>query len=160
MTKINGPFTETQQALYDEYKNVVKDKVIVRQNVVQNDINTLVGDFTTGNLDIADIAEFDKAGVGGASSSGALIHETVEQLEKAKLGLLPKEYSKTVKTTEISPEFTSSHETATKAENKVNGNIREEDDGYFLEKDGAKTNQVVRGTPSGGIVVEKTKIKE
>lgn len=51
----------------------------------------------------------------------------------------------------------------TSTENKVNGNIREEDPtkgtNIFHEKDGTKISQIVTPQPSGTIIVTKTKIK-
>lgn len=44
---------------------------------------------------MGDIVEFDKAGKGGTSSAGALIHEHVEQLEKSKMGLSKGDLGKT-----------------------------------------------------------------
>jgi len=108
---------------------------------------------------MTEIAEFDNAGAGAASSAGALIHETVEQLGKAKLGLLPNEWSKTVGTDKIAPEFESTHKTATEAENKVNGNTRKEAEGHFLEREGTKTIQDLTPNSSGGVDITKTKVK-
>jgi len=146
-THMNGPMSETQEAFY------------VRQNIVLNDKNTIVGSWVTGKVDMADVGAFDKAGKGAASSAGALIHETSEQLEKSKLGLCPNEIGKT--TTDASGnktyvDFENSHSTATKSENKVNGNTRKEDAGYFLESDGTKTQQTVTPTTTGGVDISKT----
>jgi len=104
---------------------------------------------------MADVAAFHLAGPGSSSSAGALIHETVEQLEKAKLGLLPFEWLATGGTDETPPEFKSTHAIAVDAENKVNGNERNED--YYLEKEGTKTRQEI--VPSiKGLDVTKTKV--
>lgn len=109
---------------------------------------------------MTDIEEFDKAGKGASTSAGALIYDTVEQLGKAKLGLLPNEWSKTVGTDKLSPEFTKTHKTAIKAEDKVNGNKRKEKKGYFLEKNGTKTKQDLTPNSSGGVDIKKTEIKK
>lgn len=130
-----------------------------KQKIVKDDKNTIVDGFFNGRVDMSDIEAFDKAGVGGASSAGALIHETVEQHEKSKTGLFPNEWSNSVGLDELSPEYISSHETANNAENRVNGNIKNENEGYFLERDGSKTHQVITPTNDGSIYVEKNQIK-
>ena len=82
----------------------------------------------------ADVKAFDQAGQGAASSGGALIHETVEQFEKAKDGLKPGEANST--------DYIKDHKTAIKAEDKVNGNKRTASDDY-VEKNGSTTIQVI-----------------
>jgi hypothetical protein len=57
--------------------------MVARQEVVSNSESVEVGNFETNQLDISDVQQFDKAGKGGASSEGTLIHETIEQLDKA-----------------------------------------------------------------------------
>ncbi len=151
LTGILGPVTESEEEFYNFYC----DAAIVRQNVVQNSKSTIVGSYYTGFIDMTDIAAFDEAGDGAASSAGALIHETVEQLEKAKLGLLPYEYSKTVGLNQVAPEFISTHHTATEAEDRVNGNERKEKKSYFQEKDGTRTRQDLKPNKDGGVTVEK-----
>ncbi len=160
-TSINGPMSETQKAFYSEYNSAVSSELIVKQKIVLNDKNTVVGSWVTGKVDMADVSAFDKAGKGGASSAGALIHETSEQLEKSKLGLCPNELGKT--TTDASGnktyvDFENSHSIATKSENKVNGNTRQEEAGYFLETDGTKTQQTITPTATGGVDIYKTKL--
>ncbi|WP_316839133.1 RHS repeat-associated core domain-containing protein [Pedobacter gandavensis] len=143
--------TTEQKAFYDLYSDAVNSSSVVRQEVVQNDAKTIVGNFLTNKLDISDVIEFDKAGVGAASSAGALIHETTEQLEKAKAGLNPGEWSKTVGPTVLPPEFLNGHAKAVKAENSVNGNSRNDKTDVFTDKTGVKTTQTVTPTSSGGI---------
>jgi len=150
--------TAEQKAFYNLYSDAVNSSSVVRQEVVQNDASTVVGSYLTNKIDIADIKEFDKAGAGAASSAGAIIHETTEQLEKAKAGLNPGDWSKTVSTSVMSPEFLKNHARAVKAENKVNGNSRNDQTDVFTDKNGKKTNQTVTPTSSGGITVTKTKI--
>jgi hypothetical protein len=127
--------TAEQKSFYDAYKGVTTDhSATARQEVVQDDPETEVGSFKTNNIDIDDVAQFDKAGSGGTSSAGALIHETVEQFEKAKDGLKPGEAN--------SADYLKDHKTAIKAEDKVNGNTRTASDDY-VEKNGSTTIQVV-----------------
>ena len=76
-----------------------------------------------------------------ATGAGALIHETTEQLEKAKDGLNPGEVSKDPNASiRTSPEFKKDHATTTTAENSVNGNIRTGNNTY-AEKNGTTTFQ-------------------
>jgi RHS repeat-associated protein len=150
--------TKSQRAFMKQYKKAVNNKAIVRQEIVENDANTVVGSWVTGKVDMGDIQEFDNAGPGAATSAGALIHETKEQLEKAKLGLNSGDLGK-VATDGSYTDFLKSHKKATNAENKVNGNLRKEQQGYFLEKDGTKTQQTLTPNAAGGVTIQKKKIK-
>jgi RHS repeat-associated protein len=150
--------TAEQKEFYNSFNGAATDNATVRQEVVQNDANTVVGSFLTGKIDIADVQEFDKAGAGAASSGGALIHETTEQLEKAKDGLNPGDWSKTVGTNKLSPEFIKDHAAAIVAENKVNGNSRNDQTDVFTDSQGKKTQQTVTPTSSGGVNITKTLI--
>jgi len=163
-TSMNGQMTASQKAFYSEYNSVVKSDYIIRQDIVLNDSKTVVGSWVTGKVDMADVAAFDKAGPGAATSAGALIHETSEQLEKAKLLLSSNEIGTT--TTDAARnktyvDYDSSHKTATNSENNVNGNTRVEDGSgtdSFMEKDGTKTAQTVKPNSTGDVTVTKTKI--
>jgi hypothetical protein len=163
-TSTKGTMTDSQKAFYSEYNSAVTSGSTVRQNIVSNDAKTVVGSWVTGKVDMADVAAFDKAGKGAATSAGALIHETSEQLEKAKLGLSPNDIGKT--TTDASGnktyvDYENSHNTAIKSENNVNGNTRIEDGSgtdTFIEKDGTKTTQTVTPNSTGDVTVTKTKI--
>jgi len=155
-----GPLTQEQQAFVDAYKSVINSPTVVYQDIVSNDINTDVGSFQNNTMDMADIAQFDAVGKGATSSAGAFIHETVEQLEKAKLGIDKGSMGGEVinsagKTTY--PNYISSHSTAIQAENKVNGNVRTE--GFrvdsFLEKNGNVTRQAIIRQVGGTIKVMK-----
>jgi hypothetical protein len=92
----------------------------------------------------SDVKEFDKAGAGAASSAGAIIHETTEQLAKSKDGLEPGDWSKTAGLTTMSPEFIKDRPLAIKAENKVNGNKRDDQTDIFTDKHGHKHNKQSR----------------
>lgn len=87
-TGTQGPMTEQQQGFYDNYSTVVNSSTDVVQGVDIVSKETQVGSWDTGKMDMSDILKFDTAGSGGASSAGAIIHETVEQFEKAKLAPL------------------------------------------------------------------------
>lgn len=56
-------------------------------------------------------------------------------------------------------DYEKGHKAATESENKVNGNTRKEAQGYFVEKDGSKTQQTVTASSSGGVTITKKKIK-
>lgn len=155
VNQINGPFTQAQEAFYNEYSNVVNDPVIVQQEIIQNNISVEVGEFKSNQLDISDAQQFDKAGKGGASTPGVIIHETVEQFEKSKSGLKPYEWSKTANTSQLSPEFNAAHAKAILAENKVNGNQRISNS-EFKEPDGTTTVQTITTVPLKPIEVTKT----
>ncbi|HEY2582317.1 MAG TPA: RHS repeat-associated core domain-containing protein, partial [Mucilaginibacter sp.] len=63
--------TDQQKAFLDSYKAVTDDhSATARQEVVEEDPDTDVGNFESNNLDISDVAQFDAAGPGGASSAG------------------------------------------------------------------------------------------
>jgi RHS repeat-associated protein len=158
---VQGPLTQEQQAFASEYKAVVDSSTIVNQEIVSNDASVTVGSFQSNQMDMSDVAQFDLAGPGAASSAGAVIHETVEQLEKAKMGI-PKGSIGT-NTTDASgnlltaPDFDKAHATALKAENSVNGNVRTEGQRYdtFAEKNGNITKQAVIPQAGGTIRVMK-----
>jgi hypothetical protein len=107
-------------------------------------------------VDMADIAEFDKAGPGASTSKGAFAHEVKEQQKKAEAGFVKGD----------DPNLTKGaagpmHKAGILAENSANGNTRKEyPDGtnIFTEKDGTKTSQTVNPQPSGVATVTKTKI--
>ncbi|MDF2553370.1 MAG: repeat-associated core protein [Chryseobacterium sp.] len=158
--------TKEQQAFYNSYNDVVGAKEVVSHDVVENSALADGGNFQTGELDIADVLEFDKAGKGGTSSAGALIHEHTEQLEKSKMGIAKGSVGKTE--TDASgnttyPDFNKAHAKAFKKEDKVNGNKRIETTGpmsinVFEEKDKTRTNQAIWPTTTGGITVQKKNI--
>ena len=155
-----GPVTEEQQAFINEYQAVVDSPTIVSQEIVSNDASTQVGSFQDNTMDMADIAQFDAAGPGAASSAGALIHETVEQFEKAKMGISKGSMGATsvdAAGNVTYTDFNSAHSTAVKAENRVNGNYRTEKGRYseFKEKSGKITKQAVIPQVGGTVQVMK-----
>jgi hypothetical protein len=111
-------------------------------------------------MDMSDIAQFDLAGSGAASSAGALIHETVEQFEKATMGIATGSIGATIVDTagnESYTDFDKAHATALQAENKVNGNVRTEGPRHdtFAEKNGNITKQAVIRQVGGTVKVMK-----
>lgn len=138
LTKGDGSKATIEQKAFGElYGGAVNSKTVVRQDVVSNSQDVEVGNFDTNQLDISDVQQFDKAGKGGATSAGTLIHETIEQLDNANQGMGPGEGL-------TSAEFDRAHQKATKAENRVNGNIRVEgdDSDVFKERNGTKLDRL------------------
>ncbi|MGG1921177.1 RHS repeat domain-containing protein [Chryseobacterium cucumeris] len=165
MINKDATLTKEQQAFYDNYNEVITAKEIVSQDLVENDKSVVVGSFQTGEIDMADVLEFDKVGKGGTSSAGAITHEHIEQLEKAKMGLKKGDIGKTetdAAGNTTYPDFNKAHAKAFKKEGKVNGNERIETEGpmsinVFQEKDKTKTNQAIwKNDTTGGITVKKT----
>ncbi|PWW14264.1 RHS repeat-associated core domain-containing protein [Chryseobacterium sp. AG844] len=165
MINKDATLTKEQQAFYDSYNEVITAKEIVSQDLVENDKSVVVGSFQTGEIDMADVLEFDKVGKGGTSSAGAITHEHIEQLEKAKMGLKKGDIGKTetdAAGNTTYPDFNKAHAKAFKKEGKVNGNERIETEGpmsinVFQEKDKTKTNQAIwKNDTTGGITVKKT----
>ncbi len=131
MINKDATITKEQQAFYDNYNAVVGADEKVNQKVVERSIYADMGNWQTGDIDIADIVELDKAGKGGTSSAGALIHEHVEQYEKSKMGLGNGDLGKTKSDSsvvggKIYTDYMKAHDKALKAEDKVNGNTRTE----------------------------------
>ncbi|UKB81699.1 RHS repeat-associated core domain-containing protein [Chryseobacterium sp. MEBOG07] len=167
MINKDASLTKEQQAFYDSYNDVITAKEIVSQDLVENDKSVVVGSFQTGEIDMADVLEFDKVGAGGTSSAGAITHEHTKQLEKAKMGIAKGSVGK-IETdaagNKTYPDFNKAHEKAFKKEGKVNGNERIETEGpmsinVFQEKDKTKTNQAIwKNDTTGGITVKKTKL--
>ncbi|WP_099768966.1 RHS repeat-associated core domain-containing protein [Chryseobacterium sp. 52] len=171
MINKDASLTKEQQAFYDNYNDVVGAKETVNQAIVENSTKAEVGNWQTGDVDMGDIVEFDKAGKGGTSSAGALIHEHVEQLEKSKMGLSNRDLGKTKPDPSVVGgkkyvDFLKAHDKTSKAEGKVNGNKRTEANNtsnsnninVFKEKDGTRTNQALWFPSTGGAEVKKSKL--
>ncbi len=110
-------------------------------------------------MDIADVSQFDKAGPLGASSAGIIIHETVEQYEKAKMGISKGSVGViTVDSAGIihTPDMAAAHAVALKAEDRVNGNTRVTSSNpnidEFIEKNGNHSRQAYAQPPGSGTV--------
>jgi RHS repeat-associated protein len=161
--------TAEQQAFYQSYSAIVNDETVtVSQEIVENDADITVDSWQSGKIDIADVEQFDLAGYCGASSAGALIHSTIEQHEKAKLGLQKGDLGKVVKDVDGNildlPDYNKSHATAIDAENSVNGSTRLEggDDDFFVKfnslfKTVTTVSQTISNNPAipGGILITK-----
>ncbi len=167
MINKDAVITKEQESFYNSLNKVTTAKETVTHNVVENSIKANGGNFQTGELDIADILEFDKAGKGGTSNAGALIHEHTEQLKKEKMGIPKGQLGKVVKDASGDiidlPDFNKAHAEGFKEENKTNGNERIETAGpmnidVFKEKDGTKTSQAIWPTTTGGMIIKKTKL--
>ena len=154
-TGANNDISKEEKAFTKAYLKAVNSDDVVRQNVVINDSKVEAGGYQDNVLDMGDIRKFDNE-AGGSSSAGVLIHETIEQLDKAKQGLSGKTTRKG---------YDRAHKAAMKVENKVNGNKRltkMEDDRpgsaqYYKEKKskGKVTVQNFGNDKDGTFQVEK-----
>jgi hypothetical protein len=106
---IQGPPTAQQQAMHDFLNQIISNAATTTVGVGAGD-ETLVGSYATGRIDIADIEAM--AGGTGASDTGSLIHELIEQFHKQ------------VNTTAYGGETTGAHHQGILAENAVNGRVR------------------------------------
>jgi RHS repeat-associated protein len=146
--------TNEQSAFMQTMNEAINSPSTISVETVNADANVTVGNIITNQIDMADIAEFDKAGPGASSSVGALAHEVKEQQLKAEAGGVKGVYPAGAGTM---------HREATKAENRTNGNVRVENPvagtNTFYEKDGTKTAQTVNPNPATGVAtVTKKKI--
>jgi hypothetical protein len=143
--------TVTQSAFVQNLNEAINSTASIAIETVNSDPSVTVGDIVNNRVDMADISEFDKAGSGGASSSGVLSHEVKEQQLKAEAGGIRGVYPAGAMTM---------HRDAIKVENKVNGNIRVENalagTNIFYEKDKTKTSQTVTPNQNGSVTVTKT----
>ena len=78
--------SEKQVEFLNVIEGVISSKAVTTIETVSSDAGVDVGSITDNKIDMADIAEFDKAGKGAASSAGALSHELKEQQLKAEAG--------------------------------------------------------------------------
>ncbi len=154
--EIDGMFSMTkgQAAFVQTINEAINSLSKISIETVNADASVTVGSIIANQIDMADIAEFDKAGPGGASSAGAFSHEVKEQQLKAEAGGVKGVYPAGAGLM---------HHNATKAENRTNGNLRVEDPATgtntFYEKDGTKTDQTVNPNPATGVAtVTKVKI--
>ena len=154
--EIDGMISITQEQ--SEFVQTMNDAIGSQSTISIETVNAestvTVGNIITNQVDMADIAEFDKAGAGGSSSAGALSHEVKEQQLKAEGGGVKGVYPVGAGVM---------HHEAKKAENRTNGNVRVENPvagtNTFYEKDGTKTAQTVNPNTSTGVAtVSKVKI--
>ncbi len=153
----------------DAYKSVAEGEKDIRQNVYDNHSGIAFGNWKNGYLDMGDVKALDKVGEGGASGAGAIIHETIEQFEKAKMGLKNGDEGRVVKNmkgNKIRLDYLKAHTIANTIEDLVNGNKKlpggELKDRSFLESDGTVTRQLINvqenGVPLRPIEVDKIKL--
>ncbi len=135
-----GKMTEEQQAFYDNFSKVANDAdVNVTHTLVSGEQGVITGNYETGEVDIADLLQFNEGGEGtdysqpvGATQQGKLIHEAIEQYGKSKAG---------------NEDYDRDHGAASSAESAVNGNTRlgkqqsppGQDIQLFSEKNGTTT---------------------
>ena len=109
--------TERQKAFYEMLSSCIDDKKIIAEiSVVYGSSKTHVGNYITNTIDVADMLQFDDLGKGPCTKQGKLIHEFVEQYEKASYGRVKGEDMNRKEC----------HHIAISAENYVNGSSRED----------------------------------
>jgi hypothetical protein len=146
--------TKEQSAFVQTMNEAINSTSTVSIETVNADPSVDIGNIITNQIDMADVAEFDKAGPGGGSSAGVVAHEVKEQQLKAEAGGVKGAYP-------VGAGLM--HRDATSAENRTNGNTRVENfaegTNTFYEKDGTKTAQTVNPNPATGVVtVTKAKL--
>ncbi len=146
-TKGGGDFSkmsESALAFYNELAVMVNDhSTRAKIDVVFGSGDVRIGDYGKNAIDIAYIIQFNPSGKNyesvGATRAGKLTHELVEQYHKAKDGI-PKGSM---------ANYNINHQIAIKAEDRVNGNVRQERIitkaprvfiEQFKEKNGSVTN--------------------
>ncbi len=75
-----GPLTEGQQAFVDKFNAVADAPQTIEISISQNNENTLVGNFDTGDIDIADVAKYGDGPY--ETAGGAIAQELTEQYDK------------------------------------------------------------------------------
>ena len=109
--------TERQKAFYEMLSSCIDDKKIIAEiSVVYGSSEVHVGNYTKNTIDVADMLQFDDLGMGPCTKQGKLIHEFVEQYEKASYG---RGKGEDMNRKEC-------HHIAISAENYVNGSSRED----------------------------------
>jgi RHS repeat-associated protein len=143
-----GQLSDEGLAFYNEMVDITSGDGVAKVSLVWDKSDVNVGNYRTGEVDMADISAFNIGGNSvdmskpvGATQQGKLIHEVREQYEKGRAGYTGDQG------------YRSSHARAIGAENAVNGNIRLTNrEGftrgnkavrqYFREKDGTITTVV------------------
>ena len=109
--------TERQKAFYEMLSSCIDDKKIIAEiSVVYGSSEVHVGNYTKNTIDVADMLQFDDLGMGPCTKQGKLIHEFVEQYEKASYGRVKGEDMNRKEC----------HHIAISAENYVNGSSRKD----------------------------------
>ena len=109
--------TERQKVFYEMLSSCIDDKKIIAEiSVVYGSSEVHVGNYTKNTIDVADMLQFDDLGMGPCTKQGKLIHEFVEQYEKASYGRVKGEDMNRKEC----------HHIAISAENYVNGSSRKD----------------------------------
>jgi RHS repeat-associated protein len=109
--------TERQLAFYEMLSKCIDDKKTIADiSVVYGSGNVHLGNYTENTIDVADMLQFDDLGKGPATKQGKLVHEFVEQYEKASYGWHKGE----------DKNYKECHQVAISSENHVNGSFRED----------------------------------
>ena len=149
------------QAFYKELTAMINDhSVTAKVDVFYGSNDVITGNYKNNAIDIADIMQFNESGKDvynnvGASKTGKLTHELVEQFYKAKQG-----ESKGSMTG-----YRKNHDLAIQAENRVNGNTRLKEKTIargvvqisFKEKNGSISLVKISDGENGIISVEQPK---
>ncbi len=81
-TDVQGPLTPAGQELVNTLQTIMNDPKPTKLEFVNNSPTVIVGQYSTGKIDLADIRQFGN-GIGvGENSGGALVHEMTEQYRK------------------------------------------------------------------------------
>ncbi|MCU0391489.1 MAG: hypothetical protein MUE81_10255 [Thermoflexibacter sp.] len=171
ITCINGKgdiskMTDEGKAFYNYMTEAIGDRSTkVSMTLVLNSDDVNVGHYGKSQLDMGDIIQFNQGGSDidyskptGATQQGKLIHETVEQYEKAKMDI---PYGSQAG-------YNVAHPPAIQAENAVNGNERQEKGRlgrgvtfqYFKEKNGTMTEVRYTLGSSFGFFSEPMKVTQ
>ncbi len=109
--------TDQQMAFYEVLSKCIHDKkTIAKISVVYGSRKVHIGNYIENTIDVADMLQFDDLGKGPATKQGKLVHEFVEQYEKASSGGAKGEYTN----------YMDNHNTAIYSEDYVNGSSRKD----------------------------------
>ena len=157
-TKNGGNLSEMSekgQAFYSEMKKGIDDHTTTANLTIVSGSSTPTGDYATGKVDIADIAQFPFERGYGATQAGKIAHEFTEQFGKAELLKTSAEMFKG----NPGYGYTGNHRKGIISENKINDNNRSERDSYvnrntavqeFTDRNGKVFRVAVNS--SGGII--------
>jgi RHS repeat-associated protein len=141
--------TTEQKNFVSEYNRAETNSATVRQEFVTGRKCGL-GDWESGKVDMNDISAMDKV-KGGPTALSTYSHEVIEQLEKAKMGLLPNQDG-------TGKQFGDAHKEGIKSEDFVSGTKRDDKTQIFTEPSGQKIQVSIYYDMDGNAVIKKTKI--
>ena len=141
--------TTEQKNFVSEFNRAETNSAIVRQEFVSGRACGL-GDWESGKVDMNDISAMDKD-KGGPTALSTYSHEVIEQLEKAKMGLLPNQEG-------TGKQFGDAHKEGIKSENFVSGTKRDDKTQVFTDPTGQKIQVSIYYDMNGNAVIKKTKI--